>query len=191
MTHKPRSTARFTAGLCLVAIITLGGPGLALAAPPPLSTAELASVRGGFTVEGITFGFGADVRTYVDGKLALQTNLTWTDKGSVTTQTAGGVGMPIGKAGDTAGLNLTGLKAASGVVLTDASGATAIAQRITAGEIQNLVVNTASNRDIRQDIQLNLTIPDLAKMQSNFAMQQATMRMDRSLADSALSSLSH
>lgn len=41
----------------------------------PLPEAELAAQRGGFTVGGISFRFGAQVRTFVDGRLALETRL--------------------------------------------------------------------------------------------------------------------
>jgi hypothetical protein len=41
----------------------------------PLPEPELAAQRGGFTVGGVSFRFGAQVRTFVDGRLALETRL--------------------------------------------------------------------------------------------------------------------
>jgi len=159
------------------------------ASPPPVSDHELGEMRGGFTVDGITFGFGAEVRTYVDGKLALQTKLTWTDKGAVTRTTRGDLGTRLRPDRPTGGLNLQGLKGAKGVLISDPSGATAIAHRTTADGIDNLVINSASNRDIRQEVQLNLAIPELAKMQADFGRAQASARLDQGMTAGALNAL--
>jgi hypothetical protein len=62
---------------------------LALASVVPLSDDELESARGGFSVGGINFNFGASVQTLVNGQLALQTNVQWTSAGAVVTQLQG------------------------------------------------------------------------------------------------------
>ena len=55
-----------------------------------LSDGELADMRGGFlTAGGAQFDFGASIKTMVNGQLALQTNLQWTDAGAVTRQLTG------------------------------------------------------------------------------------------------------
>src|SRR6056297_32361 len=42
---------------------------------PRVSDAELASLRGGFSIGGVELSFGAQVRTVVDGRVALETRL--------------------------------------------------------------------------------------------------------------------
>jgi hypothetical protein len=55
-----------------------------------VSDRELAGMRGGFfTASGAQFDFGASIRTMVNGKLALQTDLKWTAAGPITQQLSG------------------------------------------------------------------------------------------------------
>jgi len=55
-----------------------------------LSDNELADMRGGFlTAGGAQFDFGASIKTMVNGQVALQTSLQWTNTGAVTQQLAG------------------------------------------------------------------------------------------------------
>jgi N-acetylmuramoyl-L-alanine amidase len=66
-----------------------GTPAGVLASLLPIGDDELASARGGFSVGGVDFNFGASVQTLVNGQLALQTNLQWTAAGAVVTQLQG------------------------------------------------------------------------------------------------------
>jgi hypothetical protein len=55
-----------------------------------VSNDELSEMRGGFfTAAGAQFDFGASIQTLVNGKLALQTNVQWTQAGAVTQQLQG------------------------------------------------------------------------------------------------------
>ena len=62
---------------------------LALAFAQPIGDNELENARGGFSVDGINFNFGAAIQTLVNGQLALQTNLQWTPTGPVVNQLQG------------------------------------------------------------------------------------------------------
>ena len=62
---------------------------LTLASARPIGDDELENARGGFSINGINFNFGASVQTLVNGQLALQTNLQWTSTGAVVTQVQG------------------------------------------------------------------------------------------------------
>lgn len=68
-------------------------PAIASAEELDLSTVEivpdneLAALHGKFVLEGMTVNFGANMRTYLDQDLVLETVLNWTDQGAVTTQT--------------------------------------------------------------------------------------------------------
>jgi hypothetical protein len=68
---------------------TTANRGLLLASVRPVSDAELADARGGFSAGGVNFDFGASVQTLVNGQLALQTNVQWTPTGAMVTQLQG------------------------------------------------------------------------------------------------------
>ncbi len=146
---------------------------LASEGPQALSDEELSGLRGGFiTTNGFTFGFGVVIRSYVDDRLALETRMTWTPTGPATEQTRGDVpGMTDLASALTSllnsGIDLRNLGGTSGgVALVSGDGATALIHNVTSGQLQNLIVNNASNRDLRQDMELNLYLPDLATMQA-------------------------
>lgn len=146
---------------------------LASEGPQALSDEELSGLRGGFiTTNGFTFGFGVVIRSYVDDRLALETRMTWTPTGPATEQTRGDVpGMTDLASALTSllnsGIDLRNLGGTSGgVALVSDDGATALIHNVTSGQLQNLIVNNASNRDLRQDMELNLYLPDLATMQA-------------------------
>lgn len=153
-----------------------------------LSDYELADTRGGFvTVSGITLDFGAVVRTYVSGVLALETQLTWTPTGPVVQQQNANLPgtQPLADGLDEAlagGLDLSGVGPGSdGLVLSDADGATAMIHTITNGQIRNLLVNAADDRDIRQEVSLTLTLPGFGAIQEGYAQQRISSEMSRDL----------
>lgn len=144
-------------GATLGALCALAAGGAALAEPVPLEDAELAEVRGGLmTPIGIDVGFAADIRTYLDGELALETRLVWTDDG-VSTQSSG----PLG-------VTATGPGVWS-VAVPGAGGSTEILHDLSANRIVAVALNTASGRTLRQDADLTLTLPGLADLQSRIA----------------------
>jgi len=158
-------------------------------APLVLNDSELAGERGGLaTPIGMDIGFGAVVRTFVDGELALESTLTWTTAGAATAVTAGAESRLLDNA---AAAGLAAPEGAwRGVVLPGDGGETTILQDIGEGRIANLVVNTANNRDVRQDITVSLEIPGLAQLQSNFAADRMQLRLQdavgSALRDAAL-----
>ena len=149
----------------------------ALAGPRPMTDDDLAEARGGFmTAGGFTFNFGVVVRSYINDALALQTQLTWTPTGPVTEQTHHSVpgveDLAVAMADLAAGgIDLAGLQNVGGVAVVDTDGATAILHNITTSQLQNLIINNADNRNIRQDMELNLILPDLATIQMDSRMQ--------------------
>ena len=164
--------------------------------PQALSDEELSGLRGGFlTANGFTFGFGVVIRSYIDDQLALQTRLTWTPTGPFTEQVRGDVPgvMDLASAMTSllnSGIDLTGIRGASGgIALVDGHGATALIHNVTTGQLQNLIVNSASNRNLRQDMELNLFLPDLAAMQSASTAQQRVTQMTYDLNTSLVGSL--
>ncbi|HEY2359162.1 MAG TPA: hypothetical protein VGH86_17055, partial [Phenylobacterium sp.] len=129
------------------------------AASVALSDAELDGVRGGITTPfGIDVGLGATMRTFVDGQLVLETQLTWTDQGSQALNVAG-AGMP----GPRPGSFVLTLPSPTG-------GATQIEHDLSDRLIASVVLNTASGRTIRQDTDVTLVIPQLASLQKQMAV---------------------
>lgn len=141
--------------------------------PVIMTDADLDAARGGYmTAAGVTFGFGVVVRSYVSDQLALQTQLTWTPTGTQTQQTYYGAPGAMDLAGAMAalfasGIDLRNLNATGGLALIDADGATAILHNVAASQLQNLIINNADGRHIRQDMELNLVLPDLARIQAD------------------------
>lgn len=164
--------------------------------PEPLSDDELSGLRGGFiTTNGFTFGFGVVIRSYVDNRLALQTRLTWTPAGPVTEQIRGDVpGMTDLASALTSllnnGIDLSGISGTTGgVALVDGNGATALIHNVTSGQLQNLIVNSANNRNLRQDMELNLDLPDLAAMESASSAHQRAVQMTYDLNTTLIGAL--
>lgn len=146
------------------------------------SDAELAGQRGGFVYQGIDIRLGAEVRSYIGDEMVIQTNFSWTDtqlevERIVSTELTPGAlaGLQAGMLSGS-GLNLRGVDDA--VYLAN-EGQTAFIQR-TEGTLQNIVINSASNVAIRQEIQAELNL-------SNFAPFRADALSDRII--SALSGM--
>lgn len=76
-----------------------------------------------------------------------------------------------------------------GVGLVDGNGATALIHSVTAGQLQSLIVNNANNRNLRQDMELNLFLPDLATIQANSVAQQRVSQLTYDLNTSLVGSL--
>ena len=121
---------------------------------------------------GLDIGFAAQVRTYVDGQLALETKLAWTDQGP-----------QIQRSGDLAATTAQGLGAGWSAVLPGAEGGqTQILQDLSQGRIASVIVNSASNRDIRQQTDITLTLPQLAQLQQQVAAARFAANLQAAMA---------
>ena len=150
----------------------------------PLTSDELKEQVGGLrTPTGIEFGLGAIITTYIDGQQALQSHLTWTDHGVVETTDGGSL---AGAAG--AGINVDG--STPGLFLPGQNGGTVVLHDLGDGRIGSVVLNTADNRDIRQETVINLDIPQLQNLQQDFANQKVTMNLQDSVSR-ALENVNH
>lgn len=145
-----------------------------------LSDDEMAQERGGFLVaNNIVFDFSAVVTTYEDGQLALQTQVTWTPSGPLTSQVAGAGVTQLTSAQLSA---LRGL----GTPYQTTSGATVV-QAVDPNRIVNLLLNTADGHAFRQDTAITLTLPGFAATQAGMAQQLLGMRLAEDAAITALS----
>lgn len=147
-----------------------------------MGDSEMAELRGGLRLpNGVDVGLGAIVTTYSNGVPVLQTALTWTDAGAMVDQTIGAIGENLNDMTpeQRASLGLEGYT--GGVVIEDAAGVTALVHNVTNGALQNIIINEASGRDLRQDIAVTLTLPNFEAMQGQFALQQLGLNIDRDL----------
>lgn len=154
----------------------------------PLDRQALTSARGELvTGAGLTFGFGARVRTYVDGALSLESTLSLTDKGMVAERAKVNEALTA-TSGETAaagGITLPGVNPSDVIVLPGDGGATALLQNLTAEQISNVVINTANNRDLRQEVDLTFILPGFAETQAQSSLQQLRTNIQSAL-DQAL-----
>ena len=125
-----------------------------------LSDEELAEQRGGFTFQGMQIAFGADIRTYLDGELALHTTVSWTDAGAHTTQTVFGSLNQASADQLRAGILTSGgmtMRVGEASVFLANEGRTALIHRTDNG-LQNILVNTANNVNATQLVDATLDI---------------------------------
>ncbi|MBQ1544067.1 MAG: hypothetical protein IIZ63_18855 [Caulobacteraceae bacterium] len=159
----------------------------------PVGDEVLSQQRGGFLVaDGIAFDFGAVMRTFVGGQLALETTLTWTPTGPVTQQTAFGGAMPatladIQTALTNAGLGSTSVTGQNSYLLN--AGQTVLIQNASNGAVQNLLLNTASNQVITQDLAVTLTLPNSAAFQGAINTQQLGFALNAAGTAAAIGAL--
>lgn len=137
-----------------------------------LAEEEMADHRGGFNVGGIEFNFGAVVTTYVNGVPVLTTNLTWTDLGALLQQTVGELGENMSSLtpAELEALGIVG--GGAGILIDDAEGVTALVHNVTDGALQNIIINSASGRELTQEINVTLELP-------GFDMVQDQLFLDR------------
>jgi hypothetical protein len=134
-----------------------------------VSDEELASLRGGFSWQGVEIGLGAEVRTYLNGELVLQTNINWTAKGAQTTQLVSGALTSADAAQLQAGILSSGgitMRVGQETVFLANQGQTAILHR-TDGAIQNVLINRASNIEARQEIDAVLDLENFGSFQQD------------------------
>lgn len=173
---QPLKTFALAAGL--VAAVAAAGPA---AARSPMSDAEMAGRRAGIqTPLGYEIGLGAVVRTYVDGQLALESRLTWADQGLVREFTVGQPTPDAQAAAARLGLAVDGDWI--GLILESPDGFTAALNSFTSDRVGNLLVNTASDQDIRLETEVILDIPELQRFQEQFQTEQLDLRIQDALA---------
>ncbi len=135
---------------------------LAASEPPgddPLLGAEtvpdevLATQRGGFAFQGMVIAFGADIRSFVDDELALRTVVSWTPQGSTIERFVSPALTAVDAAQIQGGILTSGgitMRVGNEQVFLANNGQTALIQSTDA--IQNVLINTASNVSLNQQV---------------------------------------
>ena len=176
--------------ICLpyFAVLASAGPPMAPEQPmerrefgETVSDEELAKLRGGFNWQGIDIGLGAEIRTFLNGELVLQTNVSWSATGATTTQLVSGALTAADAAQLQAGILTSGgitMRVGGESVFLANQGQTAVLHR-TDGAIQNVLINRASNIEARQEIDAVLDLDNFAVFQEGITAE----RLGNSLAD--------
>lgn len=144
-----------------------------------INEAEMDDLRGGFEVNGIQIGFGAVITSYMNGAPVLTTQLTWTDAGAIVEQTIADVGQRLEDLSpeQREALGVDGLGGASGIVIDDEAGMTALVHNIAEGALQNIIINSATGRDLEQDIDVTLTLPGFDAIQDSLVLERFGIRI--------------
>lgn len=146
-----------------------------------VSDEELADYRGGYLVaEDLAFEFGAVMRTFENGALSLQTQLVWTPEGPLLQHVVGDGVAPLSAAElGAVGLNDSFRTAGGSIVMHD----------LSRGQFMNLLINTQSGRDFRQDVDITLTLPGFGEAQGDMGRQLAGLRLAEELSMGSISAL--
>jgi hypothetical protein len=126
-----------------------------------VAEADLEAARGGFvTTGGAVVSLGVELRTLVDGGVALETSIMAGPAGlSVVERVAPGLSAAQAadlQAAAARGLDVRGLSGQR--VFLVSGGETAVAHRITGDALQNLIVNAADGLDLRQAIDVRVVL---------------------------------
>lgn len=145
-----------------------------------LSLEEMEDTRGGLmTPWGQDISFGAVVKTYVDGQLALQSQLTWTPEGAVRTYEAGALTPDLASAAAAFGLKVD--PNSQGLLAPGENGATVVLHDLGADRVAGMILNNADNRTVRQSTEVTLNIPGLEAAQRYMASSAMDSRLQSAL----------
>lgn len=164
-----------------------------------LSQIELEAQRGGFSFAGLNFEFGANIRSFIDNRLVLESIITITQEGTIQHQA---VSLPDNMPDTTRGTNvapqpgsgtpqsvitnappnvdLSGLGNALGVSVNDHKGFTAALHEATRQRITSTLVNTANHRDLRQELEVRVNVENFRQFHQNVRQSLLNNRLDSS-----------
>ena len=148
--------------MCAPVLLAASAPsstGDPLATAPVLADETLAEQRGGFTFQGMRISFGADIRSYVNDELALRTIVSWTPEGQTIERFVSPSLTAVDAAQVQGGILTSGgisMRVGDETVFLANNGQTALIQSTDA--IQNVLINTASNVSLNQQVDAVLDI---------------------------------
>lgn len=167
------------------------GGELDLAALEALDESLLAEQRGGFTMNGMTVSLGAEFRTFLEGELVLRTTVSWRPEGMTREEWSSAA---ISQA--TAEQLRDGVLSGNGITMRVGDQSvylanddrTALVHR-TDGGLQNMVINTASNTNIRQEADITLDVAGYSAFGTAIGDAMRLAGMNDAINQAALSTL--
>ena len=166
-------------------------PAAAVDLPALVSDEDLDKLRGGFVVSGLGINFGADIRTYVNGELLLQTVLNLNDDGAHTTQTAAAGLSPVDVSTLQNGVLSNGnirMKVGDTPVYLLNNGQTAIVHE-TGNGVQNMLINTANGFEAVQEVDATLSLSGYQNFNSDIMMDRLSGALDDIAGHAAIGAL--
>ncbi|QPQ55862.1 hypothetical protein IC614_04560 [Allosphingosinicella flava] len=154
---------------------------------------ELAEQRGGFVFAGMDINLGAQIRTYLDGELVLQTTVNWGATGTSNTEVMSGALTPADAAQLQAGILSTGgitMRVGDNTVYLANQGQTALMHR-TDGGLQNVLINTASGVNFTQEVDANLDLGGFQQFSAGLVSERLSDSIGASIASATLNSLNN
>lgn len=156
-----------------------------------VSEEDLGELRGGFTVMGMGITFGADIRTYVDGELMLETVLNWSADGADTVQTAALGLTPVDVTALENGILSNGsiqMKVGEAPVFLLNDGQTAISHDTTSG-VQNTLINTATGLNAVQEVEASLSLSGYESFNADLMADRLGSALDSLVGQAGIGAL--
>lgn len=150
---------------------------------PHLTETELDEQRGGFVLSGVDIWLGVEMRTYMEGDLVMQTNMRWTDQGMAVDRSLSSAltlatrDMLTSTSFGSALARFLG----SGSVLLANQGQTALVQRAD-GSLQTIILNSASDIALRQEIDATLSLGNFAPFQAGLLADKLRSTLPRMIS---------
>lgn len=154
-----------------------------------VSDAELSELRGGFNFRDLAITLGADIRTFVNGELALHTVVNWTPHGA-TSETAfvSSILSPATAAELQNGMLSSGgitMRVGDQAVYLANGGQTALLHNVD-GTIQNVIVNTASNTAITQEVDATLGVGGYDAFRADLNAEQLRSNINQAVGQAGI-----
>lgn len=185
---------------CTVAVIASPSTsdGFDCTACTVLPQVELDAQRGGFSFAGLNFEFGANIRSFIDNRLVLESIITITEEGTIqhqivslpdnmpdATQITNVVPMESGTPKSVIpnappNVDLSGLGNALGVSVNDHKGFTAALHEATRQRITSTLINTANHRDLRQELEVKVNVENFRQFHQDVRQSLLNNRIDAS-----------
>jgi len=165
------------------ALLLFGWQNFAAAAErQTLDDSELSGIRAGYAdPNGLNVSLGAVMKSYVDGRLVLESTMN-IDAGTINvSQQIGAGAQPLST---TASSPLP--MGAAGAVLAGPGGATTFLHGFSDRGLSNMVINTANGRDIMQSMAITVAIPNLQQLQQQAALAGFATQLHDMLGSSLL-----
>ena len=178
-------TLHHPSAILALALVALPAPAFAEDLPQRLSDEEMAAARGGFTVAGMEISLGAEMRTYLDGQLAMKTIVNWNDDGPTSDQWVSPYLQPATASALAGGL---AMNVNDQPVFLANDGQTALLQRID-GRLQNLTFNTASGIDLRQEADISIAVSNYQAFQNAMAPSILMSGLADAISQSSIASM--